>query len=674
MLKRNKVRLLSVFCVSIVLLSLIPGGAAAEASSPTSGKCGENLIWAYDANSGTLTIEGSGKMDDFDVEPELADCPWDDYRQDIKKVTLCEDLTSIGANAFRVCNKLESINIPEKVTSIGERAFYRCGGLTEIYIPAAVTSIGAGAFSGCWYLKSIKVDEANTSFMADASGVLYDYNQTTLISAPAEGLAGAYTVPDTVTNIGAYAFSDCLEITDIILPDSVNEIGKCAFFGCMKMETVNLPVGIAVIKRQTFEDCGSLAYIQIPECVTEINFHAFAGCVALKTVVLPERMDYIGSSVFRDCSSLTGILIQNVTEIDYAAFSGCTSLTSVYFTGSAPEISTQYNKTFEGVTADAYYPENDATWTEEVRQNYGGTLTWKPYDGNHPHDWQKGSCTEAKFCKLCGANDGEAPGHDWKNATCTEPRICKTCGETEGEALAHDFENDSEYCIYGCGTKNPDYIPPQTPSAPVEPESSPTPAPVGSSPTTPVEPVKPAEPVTPDESVTPVTQELPFIDVGDRWYTKYVRFVYENGIMAGVAIDTFEPGTATTRGMIVTMLARMKGIDTSVSQPWYAAGRAWTMENGVSDGTNMSGTITREQLATMLYRYAQTQGYDVSAREELGGFADEESVSAWAQDGMQWAVAVGLIQGNNGQLMPSGSASRAETATMIVRFMQSCTA
>lgn len=185
----------------------------------------------------------------------------------------------------------------------------------------------------------------------------------------------------------------------------------------------------------------------------------------------------------------------------------------------------------------------------------------------------------------------------------------------------------------------------------------------------PDEPVTPAEPVTPDEPVTPAEDEWPFIDVGDSWYREYVRFVYENGIMTGVTANTFEPDTATTRGMIVTMLARMEGVDTSGS-PWYAAGQAWAMENGISDGTDMPGVITREQLVTMLYRYAQLKGYDVSARAELQDFADAESVSVWAQDAMQWAVAVGLIQGNNGQLNPAGSASRAETATIITRFMQ----
>lgn len=193
--------------------------------------------------------------------------------------------------------------------------------------------------------------------------------------------------------------------------------------------------------------------------------------------------------------------------------------------------------------------------------------------------------------------------------------------------------------------------------------------PVGPAPATPEEPVTPVEPeqpVTPDEPTQPA---LPFTDVGDTWYTEYVTFVYENGIMTGVDTNTFEPSTATTRGMIVTMLARLEDVDTSGS-PWYAAGQTWAMENGISDGTDMPGVITREQLVTMLYRYAQLKGYGMSARAELQDFADAESVSTWAQDAMQWAVSIGLIQGNNGELNPAGSASRAETATIITRFVQ----
>ena len=122
--------------------------------------------------------------------------------------------------------------------------------------------------------------------------------------------------------------------------------------------------------------------------------------------------------------------------------------------------------------------------------------------------------------------------------------------------------------------------------------------------------------------------------------------------------------------MIVTILARMEGVNTS-GTPWYARGREWAMENGISDGTNMEGKITREQLAAMLYRYAKMKGYDVSASASLSDYTDASSVSSWALEAMQWAVGAGLINGRTAAtLAPQGNATRAEVASILMRFEQ----
>ena len=139
--------------------------------------------------------------------------------------------------------------------------------------------------------------------------------------------------------------------------------------------------------------------------------------------------------------------------------------------------------------------------------------------------------------------------------------------------------------------------------------------------------------------------------------------------MNGTGNGTFSPNADTTRGMIVTMLARLEGQNTS-GTPWYAAGQKWAMDAGISDGTNMTGAITREQLAAILFRYAKQKGYDVSKSADLNGFADANTVSTYATDAMRWAVANGLIQGSNSKLNPKGSATRAQVATILMRFME----
>ena len=153
------------------------------------------------------------------------------------------------------------------------------------------------------------------------------------------------------------------------------------------------------------------------------------------------------------------------------------------------------------------------------------------------------------------------------------------------------------------------------------------------------------------------------------WYFDAVQYVLEKGLMNGTSDWTFAPNDATTRGMIVTILARVEGVNTN-GNPWYAAGQKWAMQNDISDGTNMPGVITREQLATILYRYAKQKGYDVSKSAALTGFVDSDKVSSYAFDAMQWAVAEELLKGSNGKLDPQGSATRAQVATILMRFMQ----
>ena len=163
----------------------------------------------------------------------------------------------------------------------------------------------------------------------------------------------------------------------------------------------------------------------------------------------------------------------------------------------------------------------------------------------------------------------------------------------------------------------------------------------------------------------------PYDDVkpGD-WYYSAVEYVTVNGLMNGTG-KGFEPNLATSRAMIWTILARMSDVNTASSGEWYAVAQQWAIANGVSDGTMPNGTITREQLAAMLYRYAVSKGMVKGpATADLSVFADANSVSSYAVEAMQWAVSTGLIGGMDGKLNPQGSATRAQVATMLMRFAE----
>lgn len=190
-----------------------------------------------------------------------------------------------------------------------------------------------------------------------------------------------------------------------------------------------------------------------------------------------------------------------------------------------------------------------------------------------------------------------------------------------------------------------------------------------------IPPLRPVGPSKPSQKPDTSKDNLPFTDVtSGSWYYDGVKYVCDNGLMNGTSANEFNPNANTTRSMIVTILARMEGVNTSGGATWYAAGREWAMGAGISDGTNMTGKITREQLAAMLYRYAKLKGYDVSASADISGYTDASGVSGWATDAMRWAVSAGLINGRTATtLAPQGNATRAEVASILMRFMQKYT-
>lgn len=182
---------------------------------------------------------------------------------------------------------------------------------------------------------------------------------------------------------------------------------------------------------------------------------------------------------------------------------------------------------------------------------------------------------------------------------------------------------------------------------------------------------------------TPVSS-LPFGDVksGD-WFYNDVKYVYDKGMMAGTAADVFAPNATTTRAMIVTILYRLEGspavtgtsafVDVPAGQ-WYTDAVNWAAANQIVKGTSATtfapnASITREQMAAILYRYAQYKGYDVTKKADLSGYSDNGQVSAYAKDALAWANAAKLINGvTNTTLAPQGNATRAQVSAILHRF------
>ena len=150
------------------------------------------------------------------------------------------------------------------------------------------------------------------------------------------------------------------------------------------------------------------------------------------------------------------------------------------------------------------------------------------------------------------------------------------------------------------------------------------------------------------------------------WFADAVAYVTDKGLMSGTGSDKFAPSATTTRAMLMTVLARYAGEDTTGGATWYEKSMEWAKAKGVSDGTNPNANITREQLVTMLYRYAGSPKAD----GKLDSFSDAASVSTYAADAMQWAVANGIVNGSNGKLNPQNNATRAQVAAILMRFCE----
>ncbi len=150
------------------------------------------------------------------------------------------------------------------------------------------------------------------------------------------------------------------------------------------------------------------------------------------------------------------------------------------------------------------------------------------------------------------------------------------------------------------------------------------------------------------------------------WFYEAVKYAYDNGIMGGTSAGEFSPLDTTSRAMVWTMLARMDNAETEGGAMWYSFAQTWAMENEVSGGSNPDESITRQEFVTMLYRYAGSPALTAGQLD----FSDAEAVSDWAWDAMVWATAEGIITGKeNNTLDPTGTATRAEIATMLMRFM-----
>ena len=334
--------LLSLFLVVIMLVPMISATGLTVTAATYSGTCGDNLTWSYDADTATLTIDGTGDMyyyGKYYNGSYSTTAPWNSYIQDIKSVIISDCVTSIGGYAFYHCDSLTSVTIPDSVTSIGWYAFESCNLLSNINIPDSVTTIGNCAFSYCDSIVSMTIPDSVTDIGHSA---FFSCNSlTNLIIGDSVISIGDcafkhcksltnVVIGNSVKNIGTSAFEKCIALTDVIIPDSVTVLGNDAFYYCESLTSVTIPESVTTIGSSVFYCCKSLTGVTISNSVTSIGSQAFIYCQSLTSVAIPDSVRSIGNSAFAYCTSLADVTIpDSVTSIGYSAFRGCSSLASI---------------------------------------------------------------------------------------------------------------------------------------------------------------------------------------------------------------------------------------------------------------------------------------------------------------------------------------------------------
>ena len=692
-------------------------------TAATEGDFGENSCLHWEVSTGvlsgkTLTISGTGAMPDFDF-PNGNLAPWWNYEAlgmltsfgnfklegELKKVvikdgvtnvsdyalfflpaatqvTLPDSVTSIGRYGIAMCSKLTGLSIPKGVTGIGD--FGLAGnGLTAITLPDGLQGLGRGAFDSCASLSNTTLPAAITAVPGKCFA-----DCTKLLNVKYAG---------TVTAIGDLAFESCKALTAAPIPETVTEIGASAFTGCTALTDVTIPAGVSTIPEDCFRGCTALTDINLPGTVTSVGHNAFTGCTALKDVRCYGAAPAVepGNSEAHSFEPATVTVHYNpamnwtldadgkwqgYTVSDKGACLhtdyGTTERTVPATCGKAGRVDTICGNCGEVISTRELPPTGAHDWgngvvTTAPTETTPGVRTFTctvcsdireetiPATGAHDYQFTKNvapTCTDGGYdlytCSGCGATERrnltDAAGHKWDGGTVTTaptettPGVrtytCTVCGQTRTEAIP---ATGASTCTGG----------PSCPSYGLHDVAGP-----------------------------------------DYWAHKGIDYCVRNRLMSGVGAGTFSPDTACTRAQIVKILYNLSGNQTDYSYyylpftdvapgAWYYNAVAWAYCNDVTSGTSATtftpnAAITRQQLVTFLYRYTVKYAPEFTGNAApISAFPDAGSVANWAYAAMSWAVGNGLIKGNahdNGldYLDPNGSATRAQTATIIMRYCQ----
>ena len=612
--------------------------------------------------------------------------------RNLEHIILPDSLREIGDYAFAEQPKLKEVALPEGLEDISsEYTFFYCDSLTELSLPSTLRDIsGSYVFSGIGITELVLPDG-----LQDISGdhIFSNCDALSSLQLPKdlELISGSWnfartsieklTLPVMLQEIqGEDNFYACEKLSEVVLPAGLRTLGDGSFGSCTSLEKIQLPASLIKLNSGTFSGCSELKHIEIPEKVTSIGSSCFAGCENLTELELPVELQTIGDSCFAGCNGLEAIKLPvGLQSIGSYAFA-CTGITElsvpqtvtswgdcpigvtsvdrgyvddtsrtyvIYFAGDLPEWEGVYG--LPNVTnLYCYFPRDNTVWTENLRYLMDGPaffrIHWLAADVSLPESLEltvgcKQQLTEA----VQPAEDPNLP-LTWSSSDETVVQVDETgmlTGVAPGTAVITASAGGGAYSAR-CR-------------------------------------------VTVLEGSAPHYEDVP----EDAWYYEAVQYTSEHGLFQGITETKFGPHITMTRGMLVTVLYRLEGepaVD-GQTQPftdvdagrYYGDAITWAANSGVVNGVTDTrfapeAAVTREQMVTVLYRYAGLEGADVTAKADLESFPDHDQVKPYARDAFSWAVGAGIIQGNsNGgvtTLSPRNSATRAQVAAVLMRYLE----
>jgi len=515
----------------------------------------------------------------------------------------------------------------QNVTAIGERAFWETS-IESIIIPEGVWRIGERAFAYCDKLSYVEL-------------------------------------PSSVTDMGFGVFRSCPELKtagplnggyniefawDVIIPDE-------AFYDCDSLERFDLPDTIKHIGERAFAYCTSLVQIDFPRDLQKIAWAAFDNCDSLVRVEFPNRRIVVSQATLNNCDSLEKVIIPE--NVIWDAFVGAL--------GNCPKLTTA------GPIGGDYSIEFG--WTDEIPQYAFYGCNWL-VRVVLPDTIRR--ISQAAFEGCSALKEIELPEGLQEIAN----TVFYECTSLKKMEIPDGVSRIWGYTFYGCSSLEHVYIPKSVHTI-MEYNAF-----EGCYRLTITGYAGSAAHTFAEEYGIPFVAlpEMNFVDVKeDDWFYKSVKYVFENGLMLGTSDTTYNPLLLLSRAQFAVILYRINGspeVEYTAKfadvpdNTWYTDAVLWANSAGVINGypNGLFGSednISREQMALMMYRYANSKGYDTSTKAELGHFPDVSSVSGYAQEALEWAVGNGIITGKgNGNLDPLGEATRAECATIIMRFMK----